>query len=66
MASAVATCVAYGVMMIISYVLGRKHYPIPYDLGSLVTYIILSVSFSAVFFYFLRDVRFLRPSSSSY
>jgi O-antigen/teichoic acid export membrane protein len=55
MASAVATCVAYGVMMVISYVLGRKHYPIPYDLGNLVTYILLSVVFSSVFFYFFRD-----------
>ncbi|WP_299675253.1 polysaccharide biosynthesis C-terminal domain-containing protein [uncultured Dokdonia sp.] len=54
-ASAIATCAAYGLMMIVSYSIGRKHMPIPYDLKNIVLYIILSVGFSSVFFYLLRD-----------
>ncbi len=38
MASAYATCAAYGLMMLISYFVGRKHLAVPYDLGSLVLY----------------------------
>lgn len=55
MASAIATCAAYGLMMILSYSIGRKHMPIPYDLKNIVLYIILSIGFSSVFFYLLRD-----------
>ena len=55
MASAMATCAAYGLMMIVSYSMGRKHMPIPYDIKNIVLYIILSVGFSSVFFYLLRD-----------
>lgn len=39
MASAWASLIAYLVMMILSYVLGQKNYPIPYDLSSALTYI---------------------------
>jgi O-antigen/teichoic acid export membrane protein len=55
MASAYATCGAYGLMMIISYLMGRKHFPIPYDLKNILLYIVLSISFSCIFFYILRD-----------
>ncbi|MNV87003.1 hypothetical protein D3C71_1810890 [compost metagenome] len=34
---------AYAVMMIISYVLGQKYYPIPYNLKRILTYLIISV-----------------------
>ena len=55
MASAIATCVAYGLMMVLSYVLGKKHMPIPYDLKNILLYMSLSILFSCIFFYILRD-----------
>jgi len=55
MASAIATCTAYGFMMTLSYLIGRKHMPIPYDIKNITLYIILSIGFSSVFFYLLRD-----------
>lgn len=36
MGSAWATLIVYGAMMLISWYLGRKHYPIPYDLVSFI------------------------------
>jgi len=39
MASAWATLIAYGSMMIISYVLGQKHYKVPYDIKQIETLI---------------------------
>ena len=50
-----ATCVAYGGMMVLSYIIGRKHMLIPYDLKNGILYIVLSVGFSVIFFYILRD-----------
>ncbi|TNF31814.1 MAG: polysaccharide biosynthesis protein [Bacteroidetes bacterium] len=35
MASAWATFVCYGSMMVVSYLLGRKFYPVPYEIGKL-------------------------------
>ncbi len=35
MASAWATLISYGVMMILSYLIGKKHYPIKYNLRSM-------------------------------
>ncbi len=55
MASAIATFVAYGLMMVLSYSIGRKHMSIPYDLKNIVLYLFLSIGFSSVFFYILRD-----------
>ncbi len=40
---AVATVSCYGFMMISSYLLGQKYYPVPYDLKRIFTYISLSV-----------------------
>lgn len=40
-ASAWITLVAYGSMMIASYFVGRKHYPIPYDLVRIFIYVAL-------------------------
>ncbi len=34
-ASAWATFACYGSMMVVSYLLGQKHYPVPYELGKL-------------------------------
>ena len=49
--SAIATLAAYGAMMALSYLLGRKYYPIPYDIRKISAYLIVSVGFSAVSFY---------------
>lgn len=49
--SAIATIVAYGSMMIISYQLGKTKYPIPYDLPKIFSYLGLTVVFSAISFY---------------
>ena len=40
MACAYATLLAYGCMMLISVILGRKYYPVPYDFGRITTYLI--------------------------
>lgn len=53
--SAIATIFAYGTMMIISYVLGNKSYPIPYDMKKISGYLILSILFSAISFYGFRE-----------
>lgn len=50
-ASAWATLAAYGSMMVLSYLLGRKYYPIPYNLRKIAFYLGLSLVFSAVAFY---------------
>jgi len=55
MGSAIATIAAYGSMMIISYTLGNKYYPIPYDRKKIGLYLGLSVLFSFVYFYFFRE-----------
>ncbi|HBK84308.1 MAG TPA: polysaccharide biosynthesis protein [Flavobacterium sp.] len=49
--SAVATIFAYGIMMFVSYYLGQKKYPIPYDKISIFTYLGLAVILSGVSFY---------------
>lgn len=55
--SAIATIAAYGSMMIISYQMGQKEYPIPYDFPKIFSYLGLTVLFSSVSFYvpMLRD-----------
>jgi len=49
--SAIATIAAYGSMMIISYKMGQKSYPIPYDINKIFSYLGLTIVFSAVSFY---------------
>ena len=53
--SAVATLAAYGAMMLISWKLGEKYYPIPYDLKKIGGYLGLSVAFAALSFYVFRE-----------
>ena len=50
-ASAWATLAAYGSMMLLSYFLGRKYYPIPYNLRKIFFYLGISVLFSTLSFY---------------
>jgi len=57
--SAIATIVAYGSMMIISYILGNKYYPIPYDMKKIGRYLGLSILFSIISFYFFRENYFV-------
>lgn len=54
MASAITTCAAYGLMMVTSYIMSRKHFAIPYDLRNLLMYLIVAICFSLIFFYFFR------------
>jgi O-antigen/teichoic acid export membrane protein len=49
--SAIATLVAYGVMMILSWYYGKKYYPIPYNLKKIGMYLVLSIGFSVLSFY---------------
>jgi O-antigen/teichoic acid export membrane protein len=53
--SAIATIAAYGSMMLISYVLGNRYYPIPYDKLKIGSYLGSSILFSVVSFYFFRE-----------
>lgn len=60
--SAIATIAAYGSMMVISYKMGQKHYPIPYDFNRIFSYLGLTILFSAIAFYIplLRDNYFVK------
>lgn len=59
MGSAIATLAAYGSMMGISYYLGNKYYPIPYDFKKIGSYMGLSILFSVVSFYKFRENYFV-------
>jgi O-antigen/teichoic acid export membrane protein len=51
MGSAIATISAYGTMMLISYYLGNKYYPIPYDMKKILSYLGLAILLSGLSFY---------------
>lgn len=56
-ASAIATLAAYGSMMLLSYIFGRKYYRVPYNLRKIIFYTSVSVVFSLLSFYvFNRDL----------
>ncbi len=50
-ASAIATLLAYGTMMVVSYYLGKSRYPVPYNFRKIVFYLSLSILFSTLSFY---------------
>ena len=54
-ASAIATLIAYSVMMLLSYYFGRKYYPIPYNLKKIGLYLSVSILFSIISFYYFRE-----------
>ncbi|RZL50530.1 MAG: polysaccharide biosynthesis protein [Pedobacter sp.] len=57
MGSAWVSMLAYFVMMVLSYVLGQKYYPIPYNLKKITAYLIVStVIVFASFFIFNRNI----------
>jgi O-antigen/teichoic acid export membrane protein len=60
--SAIATIAAYGTMMIISFRMGQKKYPIPYDINRILSYLGLTILFSAISFYipYVRNNYFLK------
>lgn len=51
MASAWVSMWAYFIIMVISYILGQKHYPIPYNLKKIVAYLCTSVLLVILSFY---------------
>ncbi len=56
MAAAWATLVAYTSMTFVSYFLGKKHYPVPYHIGKIGFYLLISIVFSYLsFFYFIKN-----------
>ncbi len=50
-ACAYATLVAYGSMMLVSYLLGKRHYPVPYQINRIVLYLISASTLSFLTFY---------------
>lgn len=53
MASAWATLAAYGVMMVVSYLIGRKYYTVPYDVKRILLYLFVSAGLSFVNYFYL-------------
>jgi O-antigen/teichoic acid export membrane protein len=53
-ASAWATLITYTFMMLISYYIGKKHYPVPYQITKLITYITLTIVLSTFSFIYFR------------
>ncbi len=51
MASAVATLMAYGTMMVLSYYFGKSRYPIPYNFRKILFYLGISILFATISFY---------------
>lgn len=57
MACAYATLLAYGLMMLTSVALGRKHYPVPYDFKRITMYLVGGTLISFLSYYqFDRDI----------
>lgn len=57
MACAYATLLAYGMMMLLSYLIGKKHYKVPYDIGRIGFYLGFSTLLSFLSFYsFERNI----------
>ena len=52
--SAIATLIAYLTMAILSYLIGKKYYPIPYNISNILFYIFLAIFLSTISFYFFR------------
>ncbi len=51
MGSAIATLAAYGSMMVLSYLYGRKYYDVPYEVKKISGYLLLAIGFSSISFY---------------
>ncbi|MEI6865288.1 polysaccharide biosynthesis C-terminal domain-containing protein [Flavicella sp.] len=57
MGAAWATVAAYGTMLLVSYFLGKKHYPVPYDVKRIGGYLLVCIGLSTLsFLYFKGDI----------
>jgi len=67
-ACAWATFAAYGTMMVISYYMGQKYFPVPYNLKKLLSYltVMLLLFFSERLVMFLTDKVFVRLLAASF
>ncbi len=54
-ASAWATLLSYFCMMVLSYIIGHKSYPIPYQLRKIIIHIIISIVMSLISFYLFNQ-----------
>ncbi|MDZ7613322.1 MAG: polysaccharide biosynthesis C-terminal domain-containing protein [Flavobacteriaceae bacterium] len=59
MASAWATLLAYGLIAILSYLYGKKYYPIPYENKKMAIYIAVSFVLSVLSFKLFRNNYFI-------
>jgi len=59
MASAWATLAAYGCMMIYSYILGQKHYPVPYNISRIGSYLLLTIAISLLPYYIFEETNYV-------
>lgn len=57
--AAVTSLIAYIIMLVISYVMGQKSYPIPYDKKAIALYLGTSIAFAFTYFYNFRDNYFI-------
>lgn len=55
MASAWATLFAYGTMMLLSYLFGRKYYKVPYNLKKTISYLLVSIAVAYISFTYFRE-----------
>ncbi len=55
MGSAWATLVVYAAMAVMSYFYGQKHYPVPYQTGKILSYILLATGMVLFETYWLRE-----------
>jgi O-antigen/teichoic acid export membrane protein len=62
--AALATLICYAFMMVISYIQGQKHYPIPYAKKKLITYIVICALLYIIHEYLV--VHNLSPNASYY
>ena len=58
-ACAITTCVCYGTMMVVSFIWGQKHYPIPYRWKKLVAYLCIVV----IIFFIHKGITYLIPNT---
>ena len=58
-ASAWATLLAYGSMMLISYFVGKKHYPVPYNIKKSGSYLLAAIAISYISFTYFRENYFI-------
>ena len=59
MGAAITSLIAYSLMLLISFVMGQKSYPIPYDKKAISLYLGISIAFSFIYFYNFRENYFI-------